>query len=56
MYFIAAPNRAAAEAIAASEPFERAGWRTHKLCSWMLNEGAAVAMARQLAQGQVAAR
>jgi uncharacterized protein YciI len=55
MYFVAAGSREAAEAIAASEPFERAGWRTHKLCTWMLNEGAAVAMARQLVQAQTAA-
>jgi len=48
MYLVAATDREAAEAIAASEPFERAGWRSHKLCAWMLNEGAAVALARQL--------
>ena len=52
MYFIAAADREAAESIAASEPFERAGWRTHKLCTWMLNEGAAVVLARKLAQAQ----
>ena len=48
MYLVVAASQEAAEAIAASEPFERAGWRTHKLCTWMLNEGAAVALARQL--------
>jgi len=56
MYFVAAPSREAAEAIAASEPFERAGWRTHKLCGWTLNEGAAVARARQLVASQTATR
>ena len=35
---------------AASEPFERAGWRTHTICNWMLNEGAAVPLARQLVE------
>jgi uncharacterized protein YciI len=55
MYFVTAANRAAAEAIAASEPFERAGWRTHKLCAWTLNEGAAVATARQLVASQTTA-
>jgi hypothetical protein len=50
MYFVAAASREDAESIAASEPFERAGWRTHQLCAWMLNEGAAVALARQLVQ------
>jgi uncharacterized protein YciI len=40
MYFVAARTREDAESIAASEPFERAGWRTHTVCTWMLNEGA----------------
>ena len=48
MYLVAVANRDAAEAIAASEPFERAGWRTHTVCTWMLNEGAAVSLARRL--------
>ena len=48
MYLVAVTSRDAAEAIAASEPFERAGWRTHTVCSWMLNEGAAVPLARRL--------
>jgi uncharacterized protein YciI len=48
MYFIVAPSREAAEAIAASEPFEAAGWRTHTLCSWMLNEGTAVPLVRSM--------
>jgi hypothetical protein len=52
MYLIAAADREAAESIAASEPFERAGWRTHTLCTWMLNEGAAVALARKLMHSQ----
>lgn len=56
MYLVAAASREAAQAIAASEPFERAGWRTHKVCTWMLNEGAAVAVARQLVQALVATR
>ena len=50
MYFVAARNGDHAESIAASEPFERAGWRTHTLCTWMLNEGAAVPLARQLVE------
>ena len=33
MYMVIAARREAAEAIAASEPFERAGWHTHKLCT-----------------------
>ena len=48
MYFIVAPSREAAEAIAASEPFEAAGWRTHTLCNWMLNEGTAVPLVRSM--------
>ena len=48
MYFIVAPSREAAEAIASSEPFEAAGWRTHTLCTWMLNEGAAVPVVRAM--------
>ena len=50
MYFVAAPSRDEAEAIAASEPFERAGWRTHTVCTWMLNEGAAVPLARRMVE------
>ena len=48
MYLVAVGSRDAAESIAASEPFERAGWRTHVVCTWMLNEGAAVPLARTL--------
>ena len=50
MYFVAARTREDAESIADSEPFERAGWRTHTICTWMLNEGAAVTLARQLVE------
>ena len=50
MYFVAARNREEAESIAAGEPFERAGWRTHMVCTWMLNEGAAVPIARGLVE------
>ena len=48
MYLVAVASRDAAETIAASEPFKRAGWRTHTICTWMLNEGAAVPLARHL--------
>ncbi len=48
MYFIAAPSREAAEEIASSEPFEAAGWRTHTLCTWMLNEGTAVSLVKSM--------
>jgi uncharacterized protein YciI len=48
MYFIVAPSREAAEAIAASEPFEAAGWRTHTLCQWMVNEGTALNLLREM--------
>lgn len=39
MYVLAAADRGEAEAIAAREPFGVAGWRTHVVCSWLLNEG-----------------
>lgn len=48
MYFIVAPSREAAEAIAVSEPFESAGWRTHTLCQWMVNEGTALPLLRDM--------
>src|SRR6187551_1652675 len=48
MYFIVASSREAAEAIAASEPFESAGWRTHTLCEWMVNEGTALPLLRDM--------
>src|SRR5436190_12018824 len=48
MYFIVAPSREAAEAIAASEPFEAAGWRTHTLCQWVVNEGNALNLLREM--------
>ena len=54
MYFIVAPSREAAEAIAASEPFEAAGWRTHTLCSWMLNEGTSVPLVRSMIESSQA--
>lgn len=41
MYVIAAAARAEAERIAALEPFEVAGWRTHVVCPWLINEGVA---------------
>ena len=50
VYLVAAESREAAEALAASEPFEQAGWRTHTVCTWMLNEGAAVPVARKLVE------
>ena len=48
MYFIVAPSRADAEAITAAEPFEAAGWRTHTLCEWMVNEGTALPLLREM--------
>jgi uncharacterized protein YciI len=48
MYLIAAPSREAAEEIARSEPFESAGWRTHTLCAWQLNEGTAIPIASEM--------
>lgn len=48
MYFIVAPSRKAAEQIATSEPFEAAGWRTHTLCEWMVNEGTALPLLREM--------
>jgi uncharacterized protein YciI len=41
MYVIAASSRTEAEQIAAREPFEVAGWRTHVVCTWLINEGVA---------------
>jgi len=41
MYIIAAATAAEAERIAAREPFGAAGWRTHVVCTWLLNEGVA---------------
>lgn len=51
MYFIVAPTPEAAEEIARSEPFEAAGWRTHALCTWQLNEGAAIPVVREMLKG-----
>jgi uncharacterized protein YciI len=48
MYFIVAPSRKAAEDIAHTEPFESAGWRTHTLCEWMVNEGTALPLLREM--------
>ena len=48
MYFIVAESKEDAEAIAAGEPFEAAGWRTHTLCEWQLNEGTAVPVVRDM--------
>jgi hypothetical protein len=55
MYMIAASSREAAEEIARSEPFEAAGWRTHTLCSWQLNEGTAISVARAMIAASSAA-
>jgi len=54
MYFIVAASREDAEAVASSEPFEAAGWRTHTLCNWMLNEGAAVSLVRSMIESSQA--
>src|SRR4051812_46297648 len=48
MYFIVASSREAAEQVACSEPFEAAGWRTHTLCEWMVNEGTALPLLRAM--------
>jgi len=48
MYMMVAPSREAAEEIASSEPFEAAGWRTHTLCTWQLNEGTAIPVVKDM--------
>ena len=48
MYMVVVPSREAAEEIARSEPFEAAGWRTHTLCSWQLNEGTAIPVVKAM--------
>jgi hypothetical protein len=48
MYMVVAPSREAAEEIARSEPFEAAGWRTHTLCTWQLNEGTAIPVVKAM--------
>jgi uncharacterized protein YciI len=48
MYMVVAPSREAAEEIARSEPFEAAGWRTHTLCAWQLNEGTAIPVVKAM--------
>jgi uncharacterized protein YciI len=48
MYFIVATSKDEAEEVAAKEPFESAGWRTHTLCEWQLNEGTAVPIVREM--------
>ena len=48
MYMVIAPSREAAEEIARSEPFEVAGWRTHTLCAWQLNEGTAIPVVKAM--------
>jgi uncharacterized protein YciI len=48
MYVLAAGSHAEAERIAATEPFELRGQREHELHAWLLNEGVAVPLAREL--------
>jgi uncharacterized protein YciI len=48
MYMVVAPSLEAAEEIAHSEPFEAAGWRTHTLCRWQLNEGTAIPVVKTM--------
>lgn len=48
MYLIVAASREEAEAIAADEPFEEAGWRTHTLCQWMVNEGTSLPLLSEM--------
>lgn len=50
MYVLAVASRDEAEEIAAREPFERLGRREHTIYSWMLNEGVAVPLAREIAR------
>jgi uncharacterized protein YciI len=48
MYMVVAHSREAAEGIASLEPFEAAGWRTHTLCTWQLNEGTAIPVVKAM--------
>ena len=41
-------SREEAEEIARNEPFGKAGWRTNRVATWQLNEGPAVALAREI--------
>jgi hypothetical protein len=54
MYMVVAPSREAAEEIAKSEPFEAAGWRTHTLCTWQLNEGTAIPVVKAMLSAMAA--
>ncbi len=56
MYMVVAPSREAAEEIAKTEPFEAAGWRTHTLCTWQLNEGTAVPVVKAMLSAMAASR
>lgn len=51
MCIVAAADAAQAEAIAAAEPFRKAGWRTTRIREWQLNEGNAVPVGRQIVAG-----
>jgi uncharacterized protein YciI len=53
MCIVGADSREQAEAIAAAEPFGKAGWRINTVRSWHLNEGVLVPAAR--ASGPTAA-
>jgi hypothetical protein len=54
MYMVVAPSREAAEEIAKTEPFEAAGWRTHTLCTWQLNEGTAIPVVKAMLSAMAA--
>lgn len=49
MCIVVAADAREAEAIAAAEPFRKAGWRTTRIREWQLNEGDSVPVGRQLA-------
>jgi uncharacterized protein YciI len=48
MCILAVATREEAEAIAAEEPFGKAGWRVNSVRSWQLNEGETVALGKRL--------
>lgn len=50
VFIFAAGSLREAERIAAREPFFKAGWRTYTVCSWLLNEGRAIPVGRQVSE------
>ena len=49
MIIVAAASVAEAAAIAANEPYQKAGWRTNTVRSWTLNEGATAVIGKMMA-------